>query len=494
VEFVSISSEAHVPYVSGVDNDIFVSYAHADNQADDGDGWVTRFVKDLNIALIRRLGDTKNLRIYFDDKSLLGHHDLESLVQNVRRSALLLSIVSPSYVRRDWTMKELDAFLGMPSQSGRTFLVETLPLDSDDDYPKQIANLKRTLFWSSSTEKETPMTLDVTLERDREKYRGRIEDLANQMRRRLMDLKNGGIPSTPVLTAVGPVGSTASIDRQKTVLLAQVTDDLAEECEQVRRYIEQFKFNVLPSVTCYPQGGEQFRAAFQADCQKCAHFVQLVGPVPSRRPVDLPQGYSQFQYETAKQLGLKVTLWRRSELDISTLNHADAALLKMPEIMVSGLEGFKDHLLKVLQEEERAEKSEKPTSDSFVFINADKDDREIAVALSEEFGRHNYLAFRRTNDGTAEEISKNLEENILECTALVLVYGSTSPTWVQGQIRLFTKLKNRRAQPPKVLAIYTGPPAPKPDIGVVWPNARQFDCSSQMSVEPVRKLITELLQ
>ena len=55
---------------------------------------------------------------------------------------------------------------------------------------------------------------------------------------------------------------------------------------------------------------------FEADLVRSSHFVQLLGNFGSRKPPDLPQTYSQYQYETAKSRGLKILQWRRPDLDV----------------------------------------------------------------------------------------------------------------------------------------------------------------------------------
>jgi hypothetical protein len=88
----------------------------------------------------------------------------------------------------------------------------------------------------------------------------------------------------------------------------------------------------------------------------------------------------------------------------------------------------------------------------------------------------------------------DLEENIVECDALVMVYGETTPVWVRGQLRLYSKLKHRRRQPLKALAIYLGPPESKPDIGMDLPEIRRIEYREGMAAESVRQFLTGLLQ
>ena len=76
---------------------------------------------------------------------------------------------------------------------------------------------------------------------------------------------------------------------------------------------------------------------------------------------------------------------------------------------------------------------------------------------------------------------------------LVLLYGGASPLWVRSQLKLFNKLRAQRAMPPRVVAIYVGPPAEKPDdVGVTFPQLRRIDSRAAWSVEPIRSLIDEL--
>jgi hypothetical protein len=97
-----------------------------------------------------------------------------------------------------------------------------------------------------------------------------------------------------------------------------------------------------------------------------------------------------------------------------------------------------------------------------------------------------------TLEGLAEEVRADLEENLTDCDAFVLVYGDTTPLWVRGQLRLYNKIKSKRSAPPRVLAIYTGPPPDKADIGFNLPDVRLIDCRETGGLEALNALIEEL--
>src|SRR5262245_4630654 len=131
-------------YIPGCRYDVFISYAHFDNEADTQDiRWVSRFQVDLRKALCQRLGVEPE--IFFDTRALQAHHELDVLVPIVRESAIFVPILSPSYVKREWTLKELEAFESTKSERNRIVTVELLPV-KESDYPPKFLRLKRTQF------------------------------------------------------------------------------------------------------------------------------------------------------------------------------------------------------------------------------------------------------------------------------------------------------------------------------------------------------------
>ena len=98
--------------------DVFVSYAHIDNTAADErhKGWVAKLHETLDRRLTQLLG--KPTRIWRDPK-LKGNDVFEEvLVDRVRRAAVLVSVVSPRYVRSEWTIRELNEFWKAAEQQG----------------------------------------------------------------------------------------------------------------------------------------------------------------------------------------------------------------------------------------------------------------------------------------------------------------------------------------------------------------------------------------
>jgi hypothetical protein len=97
-------------YVTGFNNDIFISYSHIDDQAVEGPGWVTDFHRQLAIEVEEELGERVKI---WRDQRITGATDFtKDLEKQVRGSAILLAILSPSYVKSEWCDWELRGFAG----------------------------------------------------------------------------------------------------------------------------------------------------------------------------------------------------------------------------------------------------------------------------------------------------------------------------------------------------------------------------------------------
>lgn len=485
--------------IPGCEYDLFVSYAHADNLSnEDGEGWVTHFVSRLRAALGMRLGAAKDLAIFCDDNVVMANSRLPDLLTATRKSALFLAVGSPSYVNRDWTRRELAAFVERNADLERLFLVELLPLNSDETYPSPLDDNIHFDFWRTTGLRNIPVPLSIHADHDQ--FNTQIHTLAADLAKKLLALRL--LPNqTRVASAVSgtstawrgspsdqPANKAGS--RLKTILLAQTTEDVEDELEQLRSFLMQYgdELVVLPQ-TGYPQGGEDFKWAFQDDLARADLFVQLLGRRMGRTPPDLPQGYTRFQCEQAKASKVPLLQWRRPDLDPeSCIDPVYKEILRSETVIASGLEAFKLQLLK-----EARKRNEPPhrAKSSTVFINADDKDLDVAKEVERECLRNALPAILPMTGASSEAIRKDLAENLIDCDVLVFIYGDTTQDWIRGQLRFFNKVRPKREAPPKLLAICSGPP-PKPEIGISFPDAHLIDCPAGWDMAPIRELILEL--
>src|SRR5262249_26610244 len=194
--------------------------------------------------------------------------------------------------------------------------------------------------------------------------------------------------------------------------------------------------------------------------------------------------------DSARRRGLKILQWRRPDLDLATVTHRDKLLLEGPEVVAVGFEEFKAEVLRLCNETKKTEPV--TTGDLHVFINADRSDKELADTLLKVFEQtKGCTAARPLFEGSAKDIVEDLEANLENCSALLLLYGNAPPAWVRAQLLRYAKIEKRRDEPLRLKSIVDGPPGPKADIA--WSGGvDRIDCLDGSVVERVKSIIAGL--
>ena len=100
-------------YIPNYQHDIFVSYAHVDNQpfACENKGWVTTLIKDLKNYLGKKLGGSDVYSLWLDDELRGNTAITPHTIEQLENAATLILILSPGYLASDWCNLVLNAFL-----------------------------------------------------------------------------------------------------------------------------------------------------------------------------------------------------------------------------------------------------------------------------------------------------------------------------------------------------------------------------------------------
>ena len=106
-------------------------------------------------------------------------------------------------------------------------------------------------------------------------------------------------------------------------------------------------------------------------------------------------------------------------------------------------------------------------------------------------GKPDWIAAGPLFEGSAEDITKDLDANLVDCQALLLVYGKAAAPWVRAQLRRYSKMERLRDAPPRVKTILFGPPAPKPEIAVSG-GFTKLDFQNGLTGDIVEQIVAEL--
>ena len=104
--------------ISFLEKDIFMSYAHLDNETltEDEKGWVSAFDSALQKRVAQLIG--RKADIWRDHK--LHGNDIfgEEIVDQFPKLKVFISIVSPRYLKSEWCIKELQEFHKAANKTG----------------------------------------------------------------------------------------------------------------------------------------------------------------------------------------------------------------------------------------------------------------------------------------------------------------------------------------------------------------------------------------
>jgi hypothetical protein len=191
-------------------HDVFVSYAHADVEhkgSSDTKAWCQEFADDVRDALLR-WPEFADLSFYLDESRRKGQRldetaDLEAaLTTDVGRSAVLLAMMSPWYLKSSWCTKERNwwheqscELLPTIAQSfDRVFIVRLMDTD-EKDWPelfkgkRDVAKKGFWLFDRSLPRRQRVPFGTIGNEQDKVSYRSAVIEISGLIAERLEDIK-----------------------------------------------------------------------------------------------------------------------------------------------------------------------------------------------------------------------------------------------------------------------------------------------------------------
>jgi hypothetical protein len=470
--------------VPGYDYDMFVSYAHLDDQppASNLQGWVKILVHKLEIEVRQR--GFKNFEVWSDERLAENLPLTPQLMEKIKRSAMLLVVMSPSYLQSEWCGRERDGFLSLVKDrvaEGCVFVLEARQV-REVEYPATFRDLVPVKFWMADPESQTDRPLGVP-NPDEVQYVTRIQKLSHLIKAQLDQLAKG--PAAPHVTSV-PAAELA------TVFVARATEDLEDQEDELRNYLGQLGITVLPQ-TRYPQNDSQaYEKAMLDDLSTCKIYAQLLSNSRGRELDFAPcKRYPCFQHEIAKKSQKPRLLWRDRSLDMAAVKDPDHRSL-LEAAQASTLEDFK----RAVADEARKPPPPppRPSLNVMVFVSADGGDRNLARQVGKELALRGVECFYPLESGTPDEVRKDMENVLQNCDGVLLIYGSAGPEWVRFQYLINRKMGAQRDHPLRTLAVFQGPPPEKIDIGADIPNLRILDCRNGLDSSKLDEFARALQQ
>jgi len=499
-------------YVQTDQPDVFVSYAHSDDLALDEKepGWVTRLVKQVEILLTMKIGRREFFDLWMDPR-LTGNEPVTNLIEaKVRSSAVFLLILSPGYLASKWCDKEMTVFQDqIRSRRGdgsRVFVVEFDKVER----PPELAELRGYRFWVEDTLSQDVSTLGFPkLHPDvEERYYKLIDELSRDLVGELNRQKARAAAPTarPELSPAAPLRSAPSSEaaaEAATVYLADVTDDVSDMRDGVKSYLIQAGYQVLPT-TVYPGDVAGYTAALDADLAGSMVYVQLLSEVAGRKVgADGPRVPALLlERAAARRPALPILQWHSRDLDwhrVTSDGHrlilkGEAVQAEGLEVMEMGLEEFKASVkARIVQRTDLKPKRPKQR-DRFIFVDVDTLDEPLSQAITRALERWPWLGYGfPLREGDPAAIRADLEQNLKDCDAMMIIFGAAQPVWARSQLQLARKLAALRTDGHLPIAIYEGPPPETKDmLKFRLPHMDVLNCRAGLSEAELCRFIESL--
>lgn len=386
----------------GFEDDIFISYAHIDNYP-------------------------------------LTEGQEGSIVERFPSVALLVSVLSPRYVRSDWCVRELKEFSKAAAITGgirvadksRIFKVIKTPVERQQ-HPQEVQELLGYEFYQFD-QSGRPIEFSKIFGAEAERhYWTKINDLAYDIKEMLDKLCEHG-NDTGEQTPIPATGTT--------IYLAETTFDLVEERNKIKRELQQRGYVVLPERSLSPYYPD-FAQVVRENLAGCKLSIHLIGARYGMVPEGAERSHVVLQNELAIQhaqnspeflrlvwmpVGLQPQEPRQEEL-ITSLQ-SDASLLQ------TSLEELKTII------QDKLNPAPQPTKEALaedgplrVYLICDQRDLEAIDLVDEYLYDQGFEVIKPLFEGDEAQVRQDHQEQLQVCDVVMIYCGDIQEPWLRTKL------------------------------------------------------------
>jgi len=465
-------------FVPGYENDVFISYAHVDNEPTipGKPGWVDFFEDLLRTRVkVRLRGEIQ----FFRDQQLRSYGKFsDQLASQLAESAVFICIPSPNYVESDWCLWELEQFC---KRTGGDRIIKVVKTHFDgpglklstQSLLKQIEHVLDCRFYTRN--ESTRLIDDLLPEVNPEHIPAclqKIDVIAQNLVELLKKLHSAQPGPAPSPTAPHAAQAAAVSDQDQIMIyLAETTKDLVEERNRILSELVQFNYRVLPDQPL-PQDADELSKVARNHLQQARLSVHLVGASYGIRPEGEDRSIPHIQFdlaaEVSRQAQLTQIVWLPTDLTPKDKSQQDfVANLRnnSPDYLQTKLEDLKTVIRKKLQPAMTNGWKENGEGDpvNVCLFCHEQDMNSVKPLFSHLTINETFNVKLPLKDAQSLQNHKQL---LQASDAVLLYYGAADEDWFVNIWRQIQRhISAGRTKPILAKAIYTGyPPTTEKDL------------------------------
>jgi hypothetical protein len=445
------------------EHDAFISYAHIDNQPllTEQDGWVTVFHKALRQVLSRCTG--KEASVWRDVKLHGNEVFSEKILSQFPATAVLVSVLSPRYLKSTECIKEILGFYDEAEKTGgvlvgdkcRIFKIIKTPFGNETLPDKVAAVLRRELGYDfyRLTEDDTPQELDPAFgDPMRQEFLKSVTRVAWHIKY-LLDAIDG------------------PPNRKPAIYLAECARDRRDARMEIEEELKRLGYPVLPDRQL-PSDATEYVEEVEQQLSRCVLSIHLIGSGYGAVPDGTYESVVLLQNESAVRVSRATGLKRvisvpaetqatdgRQQAFISAL-HRDAAMQFGADLITGGIDDLKSVVIAALESLElRNQPAVIEPTEPLVYIICDPRDMETTVPLARRLITRGARVELPVFAGDAKTVREANEQLMMDADGIVLFYGAGDDRWHTHQRSDITKARGARPKNPPHTQSYVASPA-----------------------------------
>ena len=454
------------------DNDIFISYAHLDNQPlmKDSEGWVSQFHRALEVRIDQLLG--RKSAVWRDPKLQGNDYYEDTIVDQLPMAAVLVSVFTPRYVHSKSCTTELPHFCETLKENGglrfhdktRIFKVLKTPVPIEEQ-PEDIRDFLGYEFFKIDTVTGRVREFNQVFGQEAEReFWIRLDDLAQDLCQLLRWLEHEA-PASASGTMPGP---------RDTVYLASCSSDVRDRYDEVKRDLLAHNYRVVPDRPL-PLDSSQLKPVLRDYIKQSRMSIHIIGESYGIVPDGTDHSFVRLQNEAAMERegdeNFSRLIWippglqtqdSRQQQFIEELR-SDPRIQSGADLLETSFEDLNTQIHSLLAPGKGADNNGKEaltsTEVQSVYLMCDARDVKNVTPVADCLFDQGCEVVLPAFQGDEAEVRADHEENLRGADGVLIYYGAPNELWLRNKLRERRKSAGLgRTKALKATAILMAPP------------------------------------